>query len=560
MQNVDILGLGVRLVGGQDVVRGLQNIQRQANQSATQINSLTRAATGFAAAAGAISIAALRAYDSFARFEMGAKSLLGTLEGQRFAKAIQQFAVPSAFSADILRKGAQGLASTGMSSGKAFDVLKAVTNLAAAGGSTNEELSRTLLALRQIQSKGAARGEEVNQQLAEALPLLIAEVKKISGRDPIGMKSDEFFAAVIQAGQKYESAQSNLAATSPQIAIQNFTEAVNNSLIPTGKLLGAVLAKILQPLNHILDILSQLNEGTNGLLGLTIIGGLVSAVFQNIIAISAVYIKSLTGLNTAELFLVDTTTKLNLAFGLLLKQMPTNILSKITGQNIIDERFNELIEKIRISVLRNRAKVAGMGAGLGQNGAAVASSVIGLKTVKRLSSKYGAFQTIGNSVMNMLSGAGAFIKGSPGMLMNGIKNLVAFAKPFMSIGKILKVGGWTTLIMLAIEVVPRLIANLGKIFGALAKQFGELSNIFGKSEFGQAIMKIGEWIGMLWETIVSILSLDWLVKLMGIEDEVDQGNANAVADAVGNSLSSTRPIRRGDPENWWYSRMAEMAS
>lgn len=519
MNTMAILSVAFRAQGVSQVLNSLSQVQTAAQRTQTVISGLAVAATAFATGAAAIAGASLLAYDSFARFEMGAKSLLGTLEGGRFAKAIQAFSVPSAFDPTLLRKGAQGLVSTGMSSGRSLDVLKAVTNLSAAGGSTNEEISRTLLALRQIQSKGIARAEEINQQIAESLPLLITAVREQAGRDPIGMKSDKFFAAIVAAGGKYRGAQEQLAAKSPVIALENAWQAIQNSLIPTGRALAQVLTVLLMPFQALTSLFSALNEATSGLLGLAVIGSLL---YSAAAAMSA-YIR----MQYVGMAAMEAQSQMSWVSAQCLEVLAKSAIkaSAVNGTKLVPDGWDDIISAQLVGASKTATPKSWMAALL--------------------------------NLMNPKTMLGGLTK-APGMISKGVGAGLGMLKPLMTLGNILKVSGWLTVIALAIEVVPRLLGNLGKIFGALWRSLTSAWESFSQTPFGSAIVKLFEALGAIWETIVSILSLDWLVKLMGI-DEPDSENADKVAEAAGGASSSrTRPIRKSDAETWFYGRLADI--
>ena len=90
MAQFDALEIGVSLAGVSSVLAGLAALSSSIQNTSKSADAFGKAAAIFAAGATTISVAAVKAYDSFARFQMGAESLLGVLEGQRFARAIQK--------------------------------------------------------------------------------------------------------------------------------------------------------------------------------------------------------------------------------------------------------------------------------------------------------------------------------------------------------------------------------------------------------------------------------------------------------------------------------------
>lgn len=500
--NADIVSIGLKLDGLQQVLAGLQSVQKGADQTAQRVSGLTKAATAYAGAATAISAASIKAYDSFARFEIGARSLLGTLEGSRFADAIQKMAVPSAFSAEQLRLGGQGLIATGMDGARAERVLGAFSNIAAAGGASNQEFSRSLLALRQIQAKGTVRAEEINRQLADSLPLLAASIRDHTGRNPIGMKSADFMDALVAVGEgRFGGAQSRLAAKSPLIALQNAWEGVMNAMIPTGERLAEILGVLVAILAPITDAWTALNKAFKGLPGLIVVFALLRGAIASMLKALRLQIAGVWQITAAQ---ARQLTTIELVNGALL---------------IMAQRLG----------MASAAGGAGNAAGAAQGGAAAMNLIRGGGIIAFLSKL-----KIGN--------LGAALKS-----LGGLAKLVKFA------GRI----SWIlTLVFLAFDVVPKLLTNLGKIFGRIGEHLSDLWAQVADSPFGQALTAIWDFINMLWDGLVSILALDWLVDLMGIEDQADQGNAGKVRDALGNSAN--RAIRRGDAEVWWQSRLADM--
>lgn len=508
---------------------GMARIQRQTQQTAQTVDLLSRSAQGFAVAAGVVAFASLKAYDSFARFEQGAKSLLGTLEGKRFARAIQDLAVPSPFQSDLLRKGAQGLISTGLNPARATRVLSATSNLAAAGGSTNEEFSRTMLALRQIQTKGFARAEEVNQQLAESLPLLIAAVREQTGRDPIGMRAEEFMDAVIKAGEgKYGNAAGSLSAASPMIAIQNLGEMIMNSMIPTGKRLTEMLSVLMAGIEPMIKMWTWLNETLMGIPGLILIVGLLTISMKGLAASMRGAIAHSLRKNVADLKQFNNLQMVNFALGVFYRRLqaasfgggfePLHYLRKHSpGRSAKGKRILNLNQL----ALTNQAPFSWL---------------------------FGDLKANANGTNRLKIG------------LSALKNVPQTLKT-LNFTKLLKFSGWLLAIGLAIglaiDSAPKRGENLGKIFKHFYNKMMEWGDMLAQNPVVEAVKRVIDAITAIWEQLVSIVALDWLVSLLGIEDD-SKGKANA--DKVRDALGSTadRPIRRGDAEVWWQSRLADM--
>lgn len=514
--NLGILNVSFRATGVNSVLSALGRINSQGQRTQAMMNGLVVAAGAFTTAAGAIAYASIQAYDSFARFEMGAKSLLGVLEGKNFARAIQQFSVPSAFDPALLRQGAQGLISTGMGAGRSKSVLEAVTNLAAAGGSTNEQIARTLMALRQVQGKGGnVRAEEINTQLAESLPLLIADVRKITGRDPIGMKVNDFFDAVMTAGNRRAGAQQELARVSPMIAVENFWQSIQNTLIPTGKALATTLSILLAPLNSLVGVFGVLNETTRGLLGLGVIGALLYTASAALSGYIRLQISSMTAME------IQTNMSYMTAKALAtLAKSAVLASNSVGGAGVMDDLLGEL------DLLRK-----------GSSNKSTIQALAGLLNPKTMIGKLG--------------GASKLIKPAASAGWNALKGV-------MTVGKIAKFTAVLTIVIAAIEVLPRLFSNLGKIFGKLWESLSSAWESFKTTPLGSVLSQMFETLGTVYEAIISILALDWLVKLMGI-DETGSANAEKIAGAAtGATSNAVRPIRRSDSENWFYARMGEI--
>lgn len=546
MSQFNALEIGVSLAGVSTVLAGLAALTNSIQNTSKQADKFSAAAAAFTAGAAVMSAASLRAYDSFARFQMGAESLIGVLEGQKFSKAIQKMAVMNAYSADILRKGSQGFLASGMSASMAQSVLSATTNIAAAGGSTNEELSRTFLALRQINSKGSTvRAEEANQQLAESLPLLAKAVQDITGKQSIvGMSKDEFFNALIRAGnERYGGAQDELAKRSPAIAWQNTVDNLKNALIPTGMLLAKALGFILKPINALISAFGALNEKTGGLAGLAVIFGMLKgaslmlgAFVRTIVGVTKAEWEQLTILGRVNVALIAFQYRLN---GALLGKTATAGSSTANSVHNISD------------VLADYAKSKGFR--LNPNSSSPLGTLGQLDILAR-------FKKLPTQSLGLNLGTGSLVDVISG-IWKGIVEFFSGFKIFANLGKFAKVGIWTTVIMLAIEVIPKLLGNLAKIFGALWNVLVKAYENFMKTPVGAAIATFFEELGWIWDQIVSILSLDWLVKLLGIEDKPDTKNAELIAEKVNGSqnlLAPNRPIRKSDAETWMYTRLSEM--
>jgi tape measure domain-containing protein len=543
----DALSLGVSLAGVSTVLAGLASLTSSINNTAASADRFSKTAAVFSAAAATIGASALKAYDSFVKFQIGAESLLGTIEGRRFSDAIQKMAVGNAYSADILRRGSQGLVASGMGSARAQGVLGAVTNIAAAGGTDNAGLERALMAIRQINAKGTVRGEEANQQLADTMPLLLKAVQDLTGRNTVvGMSKDEFLNAVVQVGGgKYAGAQENLASRSPGIVLQNTMDNIKNALIPTGLLLAKALILILKPVNYLITAFSKLNEGTGGLLGLLSIFKLLQ--FAGSMMVN--FIRTIIGLTKAEWDQFNALGKVNLALIAFEHRLNGALVggtggvggsSSTAGVHNISDVIDDYAKKRGFKL--NPYSTTPLGN---------VGTIDALSMMKKLPTQGGGFGgLIGNIV-----GVGSNIAGKG--VMGGIGEVFNLIKPLLNVGKLLKGSLITAGIMLVIEVLPRLMGNLSKTFGKLWDSLSKAWESFSKTPLGEVIVGLFDFLSGLWETLVSVLSLDWLVDAMGLEDEVDQDNVDAITGSS-SMTAPNRPIRKSDAETFFYSRMTEM--
>ena len=557
----DALSIGVSLAGVSTVLAGLSNLTNSLNNTGAAADRFSRTAAVFTAAAATIGASAIKAYDSFVKFQIGAESLLGTLEGRRFASAIQKMAVGNAYSADILRRGSQGLVASGMGSGRAQSVLGAITNIAAAGGTDNAGLERALMAIRQINAKGTVRGEEANQQLADTMPLLLKAVQDLTGRNTVvGMSKDEFLNAVVTAGTgKYAGAQENLASKSPGIVLQNTMDNIKNVLIPTGLLLAKALILILKPINAWIGMLSKINEASGGLLGLFGVFKLLQFAGSMMVKWWNALAGTTTKLSAAELGLLSASERLSVGFQVLQSRLFSIVNQNTGGVSKSSTGLFNMPAKTFQDFLREKGTKELKPKWVSEN---IFTGTVGGFTQEEVKTPAKATADL---VKEFLGGKGFKFKTPfigppvpPVPLTNLLTGMFDFIKPFLKVGNLLKGSIITAGVMLAIEVLPRLFTNIGKIIGWFAGAISKAWESFSKTPIGSAITALFDFLGSLWETLVSFLSMDWLVSLLGIEDEVDQNNADKISESLGTVRTPNRPIRSSDPEIFFYSRLSQM--
>lgn len=189
---------------------------------------------------------AVKAYESYFAFELGAKTLLGKDAGKRFAIEFQKFAIPAIYSTESLRKA--GLQMAGLQGPeKALRTLQNVSDILAATGTMDREKADSVfLALQQIAGKGYVAGEEWTRQLANAAPAFVALlVKQAGGLEKIlgpggsqrGMKAEQFFELIHQIATEggFTGAQERLASKSPAIRLGQILDLFEAKLIPVGE-------------------------------------------------------------------------------------------------------------------------------------------------------------------------------------------------------------------------------------------------------------------------------------------------------------------------------------
>lgn len=274
----EILAIQVTLTGIQQALAGLERLATQLQANDRALAQLARTGAVYVSMALLIAGASLQAYDSFIRFDMGARTLLGTIEGGRFSRALQEFAVPSAFDPQVLRRYAQGLLLREGGS-RTMDIVRSSTDVAAAGGANSESMGRIGYALMQISQMGTVRSEELRKQLMGAeggAAIAVAVAEQLGKKNPnelVGTSSKDFFDALIKAGKqgRFAGAQERLAQASPLVALENTVQALQNALIPTGAILAVIVYWFTKLAQVVIGIFGFFNEWLGGLPGLVIV-------------------------------------------------------------------------------------------------------------------------------------------------------------------------------------------------------------------------------------------------------------------------------------------------
>jgi len=274
-----VLQVGLRVNGAQDVIRALQSVGQAADNTASKINS-TQKAMGAAAATmgGAIAVASLRAFENMERFRISMEAAAGSGAGSRIADEVQRIAAASAFGATELQDVARIWQSMTGQTGKTLQMVKALEALGALGGMTNEQLRGSGVAVSQLASSERVMGQDVLQLVNNGFPMaaLLKELGVSSSRDLYGMESKKVIDAILKASDSPEAREAAARLSKlPTVQLQNALEAVNRALAPTGKLLGEVMAALAPLVTGIIGFLAHLNAVTNGWAGMITIVGLV---------------------------------------------------------------------------------------------------------------------------------------------------------------------------------------------------------------------------------------------------------------------------------------------
>lgn len=275
MPTADVLNIQVKLSGVQQAVRDMDRLQQKMNQMRGARTRGGGSAGGHAVTGGgggrgfwvadalqATGIllrgaeqvgtlmvsgakAAVKAYEGYAGFKMGAQALLGAEAGKEFAIKFQEFAIPAIYNTDSLRKAGLQMAA-GLGASRGLKTLQNVTDILAGTGMMDREAADSVfLALQQTAGKGKLTGEEFTRQLSNAAPafaqLLIKEAggldKLIPGGGKPGMSADKFFALIDRIAAKggFEGAQQRLADQSPSLRWGQIMDLLEAKLIPVGE-------------------------------------------------------------------------------------------------------------------------------------------------------------------------------------------------------------------------------------------------------------------------------------------------------------------------------------
>lgn len=300
-----VLAVQVALNGVNQVLDGLANVARSIDNTNSKIIESARAGAAWVAAAAAIGLGSLRAYESFERFRRGLQAQLGTEEGARLAEQIEDLAAASKFGSAELRKAAQYALSLGTAADKVVPLTKAVSDLVGAGGGGTFEVQGAIRATAQISATGRVMAQDFDQLVNAAVPLgLIAEELGVTTAHlrTGGVAADEFIAAMMRVSSRVGS-QDLL----PTEQLSNFIETIQRGLIPTGRMVGNMISGIISFVQPLVEMFFRLNEITGGwltnlLLAVIAINGI--AKFIPILTSITAWMKGLLSIQVAYNFLV----------------------------------------------------------------------------------------------------------------------------------------------------------------------------------------------------------------------------------------------------------------
>ena len=207
-----------------------------------------------------------KAYSEFQRFEVGLTSLLGEQRGGGLAKEMNQFAVQSAYSATEVRRISQMMLALGFEAEGLRETMGIITNLTAMSGGDSNQMYRLALALSQVKNMGGLRGQERNQLAQAGVPLeLVAQKMGITMKGLMESRGsityEQLFGALKAIQADRGDLQSKLSMSNPQVASQNFFDAMALALKPAGEVFSKILLPVILLGTSILTFVGNLDTG-----------------------------------------------------------------------------------------------------------------------------------------------------------------------------------------------------------------------------------------------------------------------------------------------------------
>lgn len=277
MNFADVIAIQVTLNGINQVLSGLDSLARRLRATNQALADSARAGALWIAVGAAIALGAMKAAAAFGRLEMSTKAMFGAQNGARFARQLQNLALnDSPYSLGTMSKAASGIAYK-QGPDKTLEIMRAMSDLAAMGGSGAQDFERIAMAISQISGKGKVMAEELRQQIMEAQggQVIAAEIAKAlklkNAQSLVGVSDQKFFEGLIKAGQARRGFGAQAFSIDPFLAVSKMFERLAIAMQPTGRILNMIAAPILMFINQLIDLFRVMNELTGGAIGLILI-------------------------------------------------------------------------------------------------------------------------------------------------------------------------------------------------------------------------------------------------------------------------------------------------
>lgn len=244
------------------------------------VDAAKMAAQAYALLNGAIIAAGVASYRKFAEFDALQKSLQA-VEGnaQNAAKAMKMLrdvAKLPGLGLVEAAEGYRGLRLQGLDAAQSERVIRATGNANALAGGGREELSRILLAIRQILSRPNLSGEELNQLAEGGIPahrILLDAFGTADGGElkKLGVDSREALEAIVQGLEKMPKA-----GESAKNVIENLAQAAELAVIAIGA--GVATGGLPGAIGSLTAAFEQLDESG----GFELIGQAIAGVMDSL--------------------------------------------------------------------------------------------------------------------------------------------------------------------------------------------------------------------------------------------------------------------------------------
>ena len=268
----------------------LRNLSKESTKTATSVEKVSKATSGFGSLTGlafkAAGVAAvgygLKVASANEQAKVSFTTMLGSAQkADVFLKQLQQFAATTPFEFPELQTAAQSLISAGVQANKVIPIMRTLGDVTAGMGTGSEGIKRATVAIQQMNAAGRITAEDLNQLrdagipvydlLAAATKRSTAEVTAMASAGKLGRKELEQLMTALESGKGLEKFNGLMAEQSKTLAGM-----VSTLKDVSGQMLAGWLEPLFPALKASVGALADMSTGTKNTVA--IIGGSV-AVF-----------------------------------------------------------------------------------------------------------------------------------------------------------------------------------------------------------------------------------------------------------------------------------------